>query len=200
MKPQIIVYVLIAIAQIALLIYYFFFRNSKQTASDKTPPITQMYQYEMLRSMAFNAMPGALLNNLKPEDIRVYSVIMDWDMGNDTVTLATQITGETNLYVKSGGAILGTSKFPNISNAAQQFTILAQNFLSFALPAEDTSLPQSNDIHFYLLTNKGTYLGIIATRDVETGASAWKELFEAASNVINQMRLAATIPDNEFTF
>lgn len=192
MKPGIIIYILIAIAQVAFLIYYFFFKNKKQDAPTNTAPITQMYQYDMLRSMAFNAMPGALLNSLKPEDIRVYSVIMDWDMGNDTVTLATQITGETSLYVKSGGAILGTSKFPNISNAAQQFTILAQNFLTFALPANDTALPKPNDIHFYLLTNKGTYLGIIATRDVETGASAWKELFEAASNVINQMRLAAT--------
>lgn len=192
MKPELIIYILIAIAQVAFLIYYFFFRNKKQDAPNNAAPITQMYQFDMLRSMAFNAMPGALLNSLKPEDIRVYSVIMDWDMGNDTVTLATQITGETSLYVKSGGAILGTSKFPNISNAAQQFTILAQNFLTFALPANDTALPKPNDIHFYLLTNKGAYLGIIATRDVETGASAWKELFEAASNVINQMRLAAT--------
>lgn len=182
-------YIALAISQVALLVYYFAFsRRKKQKEAERRASLSREYPYEVLRSMALNIMPGAMLASIPDGAVEVYSMIMDWDMGNDVVTLATQVTGETNLYVQSGGGIIGAGKHLNVSSAAQQFTAIARNYLGEAAVSNDISLPASNGVKFIFLTNRGKYMAQEDYSKIENRSSKWTPLFEAASIVINEMR------------
>ena len=113
---------------------------------------------------------------------------MDWDMGNDIVTLVTQITGDASLYVKSGGGIIGAGKHPNVSSAAQRFTALSQEHLPDTALTTAISLPERNAVKFFFLTNKGKYTASVDYKNIEDKTSKWVGLFDEAKSVIDEMR------------
>lgn len=180
---------MLALSQVALLVYYFAFsRRKKQRELDRRAALSREFPYEVMRGMALNIMPGAMLATIPDGAVEVYSMIMDWNMGNDIVTLTTQVTGETNLYVQSGGGIIGAGKHLNVSAAARQFTGIARQYLGNAAVSNDTALPADNTVKFIFLTNKGRYVVTEDYSRIENKSSPWTPLFEAASIVINEMR------------
>ncbi len=182
-------YIALALSQAGLLVYYFFFSNKKNNKeAERRAALSREFPYEVMRSMALNVNPGAMLASIPNGAEEVYAMIMDWDMGNDVVTLSAQVTGETNLYVQSGGGIIGAGKHLNVSTAAQQFTQVAKQYLGEAKPGTDTSLPAKNGVKFIFLTNKGKYIVTEEYSKIESGSSAWAPLFQSASLVINEMR------------
>ncbi len=187
-------YIVLAISQVGLLVYYFLYnRRKKQKEADRRAALTKEFPYETLRGIALNTNPGAMLATIPQGETAVYSAVMDWDMGNDIVTLITTITGEATLYVKSGGGIIGSGKYPSVSSAAQHFTSVAQTHLTHATSVTATPLPQPNCVQFYLLTNNGKYFGTDLMLNIENKTSLWLPLFEEASRVIGEMRATATV-------
>ena len=182
----------IAVVQVAVLIWYYN-RNKKQANKDneKRAALAKEYPYEGMRNIALNTVPGAIVANVPGDEVYVYCVVMDWDMGSDTITLVTQVTGDANLYVRSGGGIIGAGKYPNISDAAQKFTTVAQQYLSIATPATSTPLPPKDCVQFCLLTNKGKFMATELMQNIENKSSQWVGLFNEASHVIGQMRNTA---------
>ncbi len=191
-NKEIIEVSVIAIAQVAALAWYYT-RNKNAANKDNEirANLAKEYPYEGMRNIALNTVPGAIVANVPDDETYVYSVVMDWDMGNDMITLVTQITGDANLYVKSGGGIIGAGKYPSVSSAAQQFTKSAQALLGNAIAVTTNPLPQQNCVQFYLLTNKGKFAGVELMQNIENKTSAWATLFAEATNVIGQMRNAA---------
>ena len=191
-RNEIIEVTIIAVVQVGVLVWYYK-RNRKQADEDnaKRASLAREYPYEGMRNIALNTVPGAIVANVPDNEVYVYCVVMDWDMGSDTITLVTQITGDANLYVKSGGGIIGAGKYPNISAAAQKFTSASQQYLDKAVSATTTPLPQKDCIQFVLLTNKGKYMATELMQNIENKTSAWTGLFTEASQVIGQMRNTA---------
>lgn len=183
------IYILVAVSQMALLIYYYFFvYRKKKQETDRRASLAKEFPYDTLRLMALNIAPGAMLAAIPEGETEVYSVVMDWDMGNDLVTLCTQVTGETNLYVQSGGGIIGAGKHMNVGTAARQFTAMSRDYLSYASASDDTSLPPRNCVKFILLTNNGKFVATDQHAKLEGNTSPLTPLFEAATIVINEMR------------
>lgn len=105
--------------------------------------------------MALNITPGMLLSAI-PEDITgVYAVVMDWNLGDDIVTLIANLTGDASIYVKSGGGIIGGGNYPEVVAAAQKYVAMAQSYIHIATPTATTPLPGKGIVSFCLLTNKG---------------------------------------------
>lgn len=182
-------YIALALSQVGLLVYYFFFSNKKKNQeAERRAALSREFPYEVMRSMALNVNPGAMLAAIPDGTEEVYAMIMDWDMGNDVVTLSAQVTGEVNLYVQSGGGIIGAGKHLNVSTAAQQFTHAAKQYLGEAKAGNDTALPPKNNVKFIFLTNKGRYTATEDYSKIENGSSSWAPLFQSASLVINEMR------------
>ncbi|MBC7555262.1 MAG: hypothetical protein H7257_14930 [Taibaiella sp.] len=182
----------IAIAQVGILVWYYRkgkLKNKKE--QERRQELAKEYPYEALRTMALSVVPGAILANVPEGELFVYSVLMDWHMGDDLITLVAQITGEANLYVKSGGGIIGAGKHVRVSEAAQAFVRLSADFLQFAFPATATALPDKNNLRFFLLTNKGKYVINEEMKNIEAKTSNIFPLFERASNVIAEMRGSA---------
>ena len=179
----------------------FFLANCKGKASagdkqitakqDKTSPKvyhTKTNTFNDLRRMAFSATPEQLQLSLPADKTVVYGVIMDWGIDTATATVVSYQTGDASMYLSSGGGVIGGGQHQNVSSAAKQFVALAQTFLGNATKTETQSLPGQDEVKFYLLTNKGTFVGQEVMRNFENNTSRWLPLFEEGNKVLSELR------------
>jgi hypothetical protein len=168
--------------------------DDKQTTSrqDTTSPKvdnTKTNTFNDLRGMAFSATPEQLQLSLPAENTIVYGVIMDWDIDTATATFVSYQTGDASMYLSSGGGVIGGGKHQNVNSAAKQFVNLAQKYLGKTTKTETNPLPHQDEVKFYLLTNKGTYVGQEIMRNFENNSSSWLPLFEEANKVLTELRM-----------
>ena len=170
--------------------------ESKQTAAkqETTSPIvyhTKANTFNDLRGMAFSATPEQLQLSFPADKTVVYGVIMDWGIDTATATVVSYQTGDASMYLSSGGGIIGGGQHQNVNSAAKQLVILAQTYLENATKTETNSLPQQDEVKFYLLTNKGTYVGQDVMRNFQSNTSTWLPLFEEGNKVLAELRLTS---------
>ena len=166
--------------------------NHKQKISDQDTNQSKERQtnenpFFELRNMAFTATPEQLGLSLPTDKTVVYGIIMDWELGDGTATTVAYQSGDASLYLSSGGGVIGGGQHQNVSSAAKQFISLAQAFLDKATKTETTSLPGPNEVNFYLLTNKGIFVGKEIMKNFENGSSLWLNLFEEGNVVLTEL-------------
>lgn len=103
-------------------------------------------------------------------------------------TNKTNQTGDASLYVSTGGGVIGSGQHQNVNSASKQFVSLAQKFLDKATKTQVTSLPSTNEVKFYLLTNKGIFVGEEQVKNLDNNSSPWLKLFEEGNNVLTEIR------------
>jgi hypothetical protein len=167
--------------------------NLRETKSqDSTTAIdhrTDTNVYPGLRNMAFSVTPEQLQLQLYPDKTIVFGVIMDWGINDATATIVSYQTGDASMYLSSGGAVIGGGRHPNVNTAAKQFVTLAQTFLDKAIKTDSYPLPETDEVKFYLLTNKGIFVGGEIMRNFENNTSAWLSLFNAGNVVMSELRI-----------
>ena len=191
-------YTIIGLVLVGGLVFYLTsFRNkstsTNQNTKSETTTTAKVHQteenaYEELRNMAFKVTPEQLDISLPTDKTIVYGVVMDWEMGGATATTVAYQTGDASLYLSSGGGVIGGGQHQNVNSASKQFISLAQTFLDKTTKAEKTSLPTTNEIRFYFLTNKGVYVGQEQMKNFENNSSLWQKLFEEGNNVLSELR------------
>jgi hypothetical protein len=167
--------------------------NDKQISKNLETTDTKIQQakenpFEELRNRAFKTTPEDLELSLPDNKTVVYGVIMDWEMGGAVATTVSYQTGDASLYLSSGGGVIGGGQHQNVNSAAKQFVNLAQTFIGIAIRTETTPLPEKNVVKFYLLTNKGIYVGQEEMKNFENNSSTWIKLFEEGNNVLSELR------------
>jgi hypothetical protein len=113
---------------------------------------------------------------------------MDWEIRGTIASTVAYQTGDASLYLSSGGGVIGGGQHQNVNSASKQFVSLAQTFLDKTTKTEATSLPVTDEVKFYLLTNKGIFAGQETMKNFENNTSAWLKLFEAGNNVLTELR------------
>lgn len=149
---------------------------------------TEENSFESLRANAFAVTPEQLGLTLPQDRIILYGVIMDWEMGEGIATTVCYQTGDASVYLSTGGGIIGGGQHRKVNSAARQFVSLAQSFLDKATQTESTTLPATNEVWFYLLTNRGVFLGKENMQNFENNTSSWIELFEKGNEVVSELR------------
>jgi len=196
-----ITFIIIATIATVLIIFYLTSCNNKANKDEKVieknvskPKIykTEENTYPELRQVAFSINPEKLGLNFENDKTIVYGVIMDWEMGGATASTISYATGDASLYLSSGGGVIGGGQHQNVSSAAKQFVSVAQKYLGKAQKTETSQLPDQNEIKFYLLTNKGIYLGIEKMENFENNSSEWMELFESGNKVLSELRTVSS--------
>ncbi|MFZ1528251.1 MAG: hypothetical protein WAT19_05860, partial [Ferruginibacter sp.] len=142
-----------------------------------------------LRNMALNVTPEQLQLSLPTDQTKVFGVVMDWDLGDGTMTLITYQTGDASMYLSSGGGVIGGGQHESVSKASKEFVSMAQNYLAKSSKADTTTLPEKDCFKFYFLTNKGKFVAQENIGNIENKTSKWLSLFENANNVITELRL-----------
>lgn len=79
-------------------------------------------------------------------------------MDGATTTIVSYTTGDASMYLSFGSGILGGIRYEQVNTAAKQFVNVAQQYINKALKTENTDLPLTNQVKFYLLTNKGKFV------------------------------------------
>lgn len=171
-------------------------QNSKQTdnyvsQSGDTVKVHTLpdNRFQDLRNMALNVTPEQLQLSIPADQTKVFGVIMDWDLGDGTMTLVSYETGDASMYLSSGGGVIGGGQHENVSKASKEFISMAQNFLDKSSKADTTTLPDKNCFKFYFLTNKGKFVAQENMSNIENNSSKWLGLFEEANKVISELRL-----------
>jgi hypothetical protein len=161
------------------------------SADTKSPKAyhTKTNTFKDLRAMAFSTKPEQLHLSLPADKTIVYGVIMDWGIDTATATVVCYQTGDASIYVSSGGAVIGGGEHQNVSSAAKHLVSLAQSYLYEAKKSEINSLPQQDQVKFYLLTNKGTYVGQDVMTNFQNGTSTWLPLFDEANKLLTEIRM-----------
>lgn len=197
-----IVYLLIGIIVLIGFVFYLTSCRNKSTESDKKmeakqdntkPKVHQLEEnmYVDLRNMAFSATPEQMGLSLPTDKTVVYGVIMDWEMEGETATTVSYQTGDASLYLSSGGGVIGGGQHDNVNTAAKQFVSVAQEYLDKTTKTESTLLPARNEVKFYLLTNKGIYVGQETMMNFENNSSPWLKLFEEGNRVLTELRMVS---------
>ena len=113
---------------------------------------------------------------------------MDWEMGGATASTVTYQTGDASLYLSSGGGVIGGGQHKNVNSAVKSFVNLAQSYLDKTIKTELTPLPNTDEMKFYLLTNKGIFVGQEHMKNFENNSSPWLKLFEEGNRVLTELR------------
>jgi hypothetical protein len=195
-----VTYIIIGIILAGILVIYLATRKSKSTENVKPmvanhdtakPKVhtTKENAFEGLRNMAFSVTHEQLGLSLPTEKTVVYGVIMDWGMGSATATIVSYQTGDASLYLSSGGGVIGGGQHQNVSSAVKRFVSLAQTYLDKSTKIETTDLPTTDQVKFYLLTNKGKFVGQDNMNNFENRSSEWLKLFEEGNNVLTELRM-----------
>jgi len=162
---------------------------SKQDTTNQKVYHTKANTFGDLRGMAFSVTPDQLQLSLPSGKTVVYGVLMDWGIDTSTATIVSYQTGDASLYLSSGGGVIGGGQHQNVTSAAKHLINLAQSYLDKAEISETKSLPKQDEVNFYLLTNKGTYVGRDIMKNFDNNTSAWLPLFEQANKVLTELRL-----------
>jgi len=192
-------YTIIGIILASGFVFYLTSCKSKTTDNDNkttnTDSIsTKVYHtkenaFDGLRTMAFSATPDQLKLSLPTDKTIVYGIVMDWEIGGAIATTVSFQTGDASLYLSSGGAVIGGGQHEKVNIAAKQFVSLAQTFLDKSVKTETTTLPSAGEVLFYLLTNKGIYVGKEKMKNFENNSSPWLKMFESGNNVLTELRM-----------
>lgn len=170
--------------------------EDKKTAAKQDTTSPKMYHEKAntlkeLRGLAFSVTPEQLQLSLPVDKTVVYGVIMDWGIDAATATVVSYQTGDASMYLSSGGGVIGGGQNQNVSSAAKRFVALAQTYLNKTTKTESNSLPQQDEVKFYLLTNKGTFVGQEVMKSFKNNTSIWLPLFEEGNKVFTELRLTS---------
>lgn len=192
-----ILYIIIGAISLGICFYYFSSCGSKtnkenNSQADTTKTIqTRENSFEGLRNMAFTPTPDQLGLSLPTDKDIVYGVIMDWEMGGSIATVVSYLSGDASLYLSSGGGVIGGGQHQNVNLEAKKFVQMAQNYLSKASKTEETTLPKSDAVKFYFLTNKGKYVCQENISNFEKNTSELLPLFEEGNKVLSELRIVS---------
>jgi hypothetical protein len=144
--------------------------------------------YLDLRSLAFSMTPEQIGVPIHDGQTKIYAVIMDWALGEGTVTLVAFLSGDASLYLSSGGGVIGGVGHDNIKQAAVAFINKAEKYLSKTVKTANTPLPEKDGVKFYFLTNNGTFIGEEHVQNFDNSSSQWLDLFEEGNKLITEIR------------
>jgi hypothetical protein len=143
--------------------------------------------YDGLRFQAINTTPEELQLTVQ-NDMEVYGIIMDWNMGNAIVTVTSFKTGDASIYMSTGQGFIGGIGHETVKKAAKYFVSLGDKFISKANKTDKIDPVMGKDIDFYFLTKSGKYYLKEEFSKIEKKQSDISELFNAANQVITEYR------------
>jgi len=180
--------IILIFLQVGVIIYFIRRGRIKAKAAAAEVTVTPERTYAGLRQIALNVTPSQLKIAIPNKDTFVYGMVMDWNMGNGTATLAAYATGACSMYLSTGGGIIGGGQTPEVAEMAVAFVTAAKDYLDLAVPAATTSLPEHDGIRFYFLTNHRMYMAEEQLGRFDNNTSPLLPLFVKANEVISGMR------------
>lgn len=144
--------------------------------------------YKSMRKMALEVTAKQLDLNVPTGQVKVYGLVVDWNMGKAIATIVAFSTGDANMYISTGGGIIGGVQHEAVNKAAKASVGKAQEFLHKATHTNATPLPEDGQISFFLLTNNGLFTARETVTNFYNASSIWIPLFDRVNEVIGALK------------
>ncbi len=119
---------------------------------------------------------------------RVYGVLMDWHVDEQTITVVAMCDGHASLYTTSTFGIIGGSGHASVRAAATDFVKAAQVHHAGGVPTTKFPYPSPGHTLFYLVCFDGVRVIDAKTDTVAEGAGGLSDLFAVGQRVITELR------------
>jgi len=120
---------------------------------------------------------------------KVYGVITDWNLADQTASIVAMKDGTASLYTTSTFAIIGGQGHDTVRKAAQECVKIAGQYYDKSTPVSNYPYPKHGKVNFFLLTHDGVRLCIGDEDGINNGRDQTTSLFAAAQNVLTALRL-----------
>jgi hypothetical protein len=142
-----------------------------------------------LRMMMLTTSPEKTGEKPTNEFPRIYGVLMDWPIGEQTATVFCTSTGAASLYTTSTFGIIGGEGHETVRTAAMSFVHAADRFFDASTPATEYPYPTADRVRFYFLTFGGVRVIDTDLAFITCGTSKYSELFGLGQAVLTELRL-----------
>lgn len=122
-------------------------------------------------------------------DDEIYGIISEMDMGGNTASVVTFISGDTSLYLSSGSAFIGAGQHEDVQKVVKDYVKYGQSLLPGARKIKKAELPESGMVNFNFLSKNGLYSIIEKISELESGSSEYSKLFIELNKVIAAIRI-----------
>jgi hypothetical protein len=119
----------------------------------------------------------------------LYGVLVDWPIGDAVASILALRDGSASLYTTSTFGIIGGGENASVRAAAQSCVHVAADCLAHSQTITGFPLPANDDVYFYLLTYAGVRRCVGDLDALSTGADLSAPLFDAAQEVLTQLRM-----------
>ena len=144
---------------------------------------------EMMREMRTGWLTKIPERGSYTKDDEVVAVLMDWPLGEQTVTVLSSSGGDASLYTTSTFGIIGGIGHEKVREAAVAFVGCAQHFLSITHPTTAYPYPDSQSLFFYMVTPSGVRTVSFPFSAIEQADSPARALFAYGQQVVTKLRL-----------
>lgn len=120
---------------------------------------------------------------------RVYGVLMDWPIDDDTATVFATSTGAASLYTTSTFGIIGGEGHASVRAAAMAFVKYADGLYDTAAPTSEFPYPDKDRVRFYLLTFGGVRVIDTDLASILDLTSKYTEYFDLGQKVLTELRM-----------
>src|SRR5262245_13601884 len=166
-----------------------FLFGSRAQSEPPTPKLNPVDAGRALRQMVLT-MPPAEIGVKPSEDFpRVFGILMDWPIGEQTATVFSDCTGGASLYTTSTFGIIGGEGHETVRAAAIRFVRGADRLFDSATPTSEFPYPAVGRVRFYLLTFEGVRVVDTDLASIKNGTSKFAEFFGLGQDVLTQLRL-----------
>jgi hypothetical protein len=142
-----------------------------------------------LRMMMLTTPPEKTGDKPTKEFPRIYGVLMDWPIGEQTATVFSTSTGAASLYTTSSFGIIGGEGHESVRNAAMSFVRAADRFFDGSAPTTEYPYPIGDHVRFYFLTFSGVRVIDADLASINSRTSKYAELFGLGQAVLTELRL-----------
>jgi hypothetical protein len=143
-----------------------------------------------LRRMMLNMPPQDMGISPTKEFPRVYGILMDWPVGDQTATIFSTSTGSASLYTTSTFGIIGGEGHASVRAASAAFVKAADRFYESAAATFEYPYPAGDKVRFYLLTFHGVRVIETDMSSVTRSAGPYRDLFGLGQAVMTELRLS----------
>ncbi len=120
---------------------------------------------------------------------RVYTVLMDWPLGTNIISVYGSSSGDASIYTTSTFGVIGGIGHEAVRNAAHQFVKIAETHYDDAVPTKDFPYPKPGHICFYLVCFDGVRRIDADEESLRTNKNKCSDLGIAGQRVITELRL-----------
>jgi hypothetical protein len=142
-----------------------------------------------LRMMMLTTPPAKLGEKPTRDFPRIYGILMDLPVGDQTATVFSTSTGAASLYTTSSFGIIGGEGHTTVKSAAKKFVRAADQFFDASSPTAEYPYPEADRVRFYFLTFGGVRVIDTDLASINSGASVYAGLFELGQDVLTDLRL-----------